>query len=152
MRRVVAVLVLAFTMTVFGAVTRAHAAWRTIYGWAQGSVFLACKYTEHGPYGPVWQVRLVLAHQPGQATQHLRATFNVMRVGADGVHRTIASTHLATDGVGQWDVRTATGSQSGGQTADGRWVADRWSAGFSDESGVGAGDANPERFSLIGSC
>lgn len=151
MRRLIAILILAFSLSVFGAVTPAHAAWRTMHRWAAGSVFLACKYTENGPYGPVWQVRLVLAHQPGESVQHLRAAFNVMRVGRDGVHRTIATTPLATDNVGQWDVQTATGSQIGGQTAGGRWVADRWSIGWGDETG-GAGDADANPFGQIGSC
>ena len=124
--------------------------WTTIHRWPGGSVFLACKYAESGPYGPVWQVRLVLAHNPGEPVQHLRAGFTVRRMGRDGVYRPMHTTSLATDNVGQWDLDTATGSQLG-RFVNGRWNADRWSWGIGDENG-GLGDTDNHRFGEIKNC
>jgi hypothetical protein len=113
-------------------------------------VLLACQYTETGGYGPVWHTRLVLAHQPGESVVHLRGSFTVQRMSADGVYRSIGTTRLATDQIGQWDVRDAFGSQIGGQYR-GRWYPDRWSRGFGDETG-GAGDVNPTSFGTLRHC
>ena len=153
MKRLLVMITLAVAILLGGAVTPAAAAtpgWKTIHQWPTGSVFLACKYTETGGYGPVWQVRLVLAHQPGTVPQHLRASFTVNRISADGVYRPIATTSLATDQSGQWDVKTAPGSQLGAKYR-GAWHADRWSWGIGDENG-GLGDTNPTRFSSIRNC
>jgi hypothetical protein len=124
--------------------------WTTLHRWPAGSVLLACQYTETGGYGPVWHTRLVLAHQPGESVVHLRGSFTVQRMSADGVYRSIGTTRLATDQVGQWDVRDAFGSQIGGQYR-GRWYPDRWSRGFGDETG-GAGDVNPTSFGTLRHC
>ena len=153
MKRLIAMITLALAILLGGTVSPAAAAvpgWQTLHQWPTGSLFLACKYTETGGYGPVWQVRLVLAHQPGTVPQHLRAGFVVQRIGADGRYRPIATTQLATDQSGQWDVRTATGSQLGAKYR-GVWHADRWSRGIGDETG-GLGDINPQSFSAIRNC
>jgi len=152
MKRLLVMITLAMAILLGGAATPAEAVtgWKTMYQWPTGSLFLACKYTESGPYGPVWQVRLVLAHQPGTVPQHLRASFTVYRISANGSYQPIATTGLATDQSGQWDVRTATGSQLGAKYR-GAWNADRWSWGIGDENG-GLGDTNPQRFSAIRNC
>jgi len=152
MKRLLALFALTIAILLGGATTPAAAVtgWKTLHQWPTGSLFLACKYTESGPYGPVWQVRLVLAHQPGTLPQHLRASFRVHRISANGTYRPIATTSLATDSSGQWDVRTATGSQLGA-IYRGSWNADRWSWGAGDENG-GLGDLAPQRFSLISNC
>ncbi len=153
MKRLVCAVVLALA-TVIGltaAPAQAATGWTTLRGWPNGSVFLACQYSEYGgPYGPVWQVRLVLAHNPNEPVVHLRGTFVIQRMGADGRYHAIASTPLATDSVGQWDVRYATGSQIGG-TYNGGWYADRWSWGAGDERG-GLGDTSPQSFWQLGHC
>jgi hypothetical protein len=123
--------------------------WRTIYGWPRGSVFMVCQYTENGGYGPVWHTRLVLAHHPAESGVHLRASFTIHRMTSSG-WRVLNRTELATDSVGQWDVRDTYGSQIGGQYG-GRWYADRWSVGWGDETG-GAGDAGRNPFTAITHC
>ncbi len=150
LRRIV--LAVALGLAVLGGVaTPAQAAgWTTLHRWPAGSVFLACKYTESGPYGPVWQVRLVLAHHPNESVQHLRAHLTVRRMTSSGSFQPMATTSLATDSVGQWDVKTATGSQIGAKFG-GTWYADRWSWGIGDENG-GLGDADNHRFSQISNC
>lgn len=153
MRRLIGSVVLALAAVVGLTPAPAQAAqgWTTIRTWPAGSVFLACKYSEYGgPYGPVWQVRVVLAHNPAERVVHLRATFVVQRIGADGAYHPIINTYLATDSVGQWDVKVATGSQIGG-LYNGHWYADRWSWGAGDETG-GLGDTYPNYFSRIGQC
>ena len=154
MRRLIVTLLVSLA-TVLGGVAvappaQAATGWTTIHRWPRGSVFLACKYTESGPYGPVWQVRLVLAHHPDEAVRHLRASFVVRRRAADGSYQEIGRKSLATDNVGQWDVDTATGSQIGARH-QGRWYADRWSWGIGDENG-GLGDADPHRYAEISDC
>ena len=124
--------------------------WTTIHRWPGGSLFLACKYSETGGYGPVWRTRLVLAHQPGDSVVHLRAGFTVRRITPSGSWQPIATTNLATDRSGQWDVQLATGSQIGAQYR-GVWNADRWSWGIGDEHG-GLGDTAATRFSSIRTC
>jgi hypothetical protein len=98
----------------------------------------------------VWQVRLVLAHHPNESVQHLRAHLTVRRMTSSGSFQPMATTSLATDSVGQWDVKTATGSQIGAKFR-GTWYVDRWSWGIGDENG-GLGDADNHRFSQISNC
>ena len=98
----------------------------------------------------MWQVRLVLAHHPNESVQHLRAHLTVRRMTSSGSFQPMATTSLATDSVGQWDVKTATGSQIGAKFG-GTWYADRWSWGIGDENG-GLGDADNHRFSQISNC
>jgi len=124
--------------------------WTTLWRWGSGSVLLACQFTENGGYGPVWHTRLVLAHQPGESVVHLRGSFTVQRMSSDGVYRAISRTELATDSVGQWDLKDTFGSQIGAQYR-GRWYPDRWSRGFGDETG-GGGDTSPTRFSTLTHC
>jgi hypothetical protein len=152
MRRIAVTLVLSLVAALgLGAAPAAAASgWTTIYGWRDGSVFLACKYAESGPYGPVWQVRLVLAQNPAETVVHLRAFFVVKRMGPQGAYWQVATTSLATDQVGQWDVRTATGSQLGNYV-NGRWNADQWSWGIGDEDG-GLGSTEPVSFLAINNC
>lgn len=151
LRRIVLAVALGLAVLLGGVATPAQAAgWTTLHRWPAGSVFLACKYTESGPYGPVWQVRLVLAHHPNESVQHLRAHLTVRRMTSSGSFQPMATTSLATDSVGQWDVKTATGSQIGAKFG-GTWYADRWSWGIGDENG-GLGDADNHRFSQISNC
>ena len=85
LRRIVLAVALGLAVLLGGVATPAQAAgWTTLHRWPAGSVFLACKYTESGPYGPVWQVRLVLAHHPNESVQHLRAHLTVRRMTSSG--------------------------------------------------------------------
>lgn len=154
MRRIViaALIGVLATIGLIAQPSAAHAAtgWTTLKRWPNGSVFLACQYTETGGYGPVWHTRLVLAHHPSEGVRHLRATFVVKRMTPWGSYQETARTELATDGIGQWDVRDAFGSQIGAQY-QGRWYADRWSYSAGDETG-GQGDSNPTAFTQLRRC
>ena len=151
LRRIV--LAVALGLAVLGGVaTPAQAAgWTTLHRWPAGSVFLACKYTESGPSGPVWQVRLVLAHHPDASSSAPpcppdRPAYDFLRfVPAHG--HDIAG-HRQRRAVGR---------------EDRDWISDRCqvrrylvrryirSWGIGDENG-GLGDADNHRFSQISNC
>jgi hypothetical protein len=144
MRRLLITLALTLAVLTAGglAAPSAHAAYTTVHRWDGGSVFLACKRAATGPYGPVWHVQLVLAHNPNERVRHLRGWVTVNRMGADGRYQAMASTRLTTDRVGQWDVDVATVSRLG-RFVDGRWHADVLTASIGDETNPGQGGDLP---------
>jgi hypothetical protein len=111
---------------VFAGEAKAQAAWTTL-GSGQGGVFLACKTSESGGYGPVWKITLVLA--TAQGGPQAAARFTVLRPTPYGGPGTVAQVNLAASG-GAWDVRTIYASQLGAYIG-GRWYPDRYSYAIS---------------------
>ena len=130
---------------VFAGEAKAQAGWTTL-GSGNGGVFLACKTSEVGGYGPVWKVTLVLA--TAQGGPQAAARFTVLRPTPYGGPGTVAQVNMAAAG-GAWDVRTIYASQLGSNFG-GAWHPDRYS--FSLSFRPLTGDTGSGTFPPIGSC
>ena len=137
-------LTLVLVLAVGIAPARAEASWTTLES-GFGGVFLACKTSESGGYGPVWKVTLVLA--TAQGGPQAGARFVVRRPLPGGVFGHVNTANMAAAG-GAWDVREIYASQLGSFWG-GRWHPDQYtySASFLPQTGgSGSGTFNQIAF------